>query len=73
MSSTRDEKIIADFGLRLKSIREKKGISLRKLETLSNIDFSQIHRIEKGLTNPSLTTILALADALEVKPVELLL
>ena len=72
MSSTRDEKVITEFGLRLKSIREKKGISLRKLETLSNIDFSQIHRIEKGVTNPSLTTILALAEALEIKVVELL-
>lgn len=66
MSRTRDERILEKFGLRLKSIREEKGISLRKLEQLSEIDFSQIHRIEKGQTNPSLTTLHALSNALGV-------
>lgn len=60
------------FGKHLRDIREGKKIrvgekiSLRKLEQLSDIDFSQIHRIEKGESSPSLLTLKALAAALGV-------
>lgn len=72
MGKTRDEKIIATFGQHLKKVREQKGISLRELESISDIDHSQIHRIEKGLRNPTLTTMIALAKALEVDVCDLL-
>lgn len=72
MSSTRDEKILIAFGKHFQKIRKSKKISLRKLEAMADVDHSEIHRIEKGLRNPSLTTILALAKALKVNPSELL-
>ena len=72
MSGTRDEKTLATFGNHLNLIRRQKKISLRKLEVLSEVDYSEIHRIEKGLRNPSLTTILALADALQISVCELI-
>ena len=43
-------------------------MSLRKLADKADVDFSQIHRIEKGESNPSFTMLLALAGALEVEP-----
>ncbi len=64
MSTKGDDQVLIEFGQRLKKLREEKGISLRKLEQLSEVDFSQIHRIEKGETNPSLKIIRALALAL---------
>ena len=48
-----EQKIREEFGKHLKLIREGKkirfgkSISLRRLEQLSGVDFSQIHRIEK--------------------------
>jgi transcriptional regulator with XRE-family HTH domain len=72
MSNTRDEQILIDFGKHLQKIRDKKEISLRKLEGLSEEDHSEIHRIEKGIRSPSLTTIQAIADGLGIDPCELL-
>ena len=72
MSKTRDEGILEVFGRNLQSIRESKGISLRNLESLTDVDFSEIHRIEKGKRNPTLTILLALAKGLGVEPKDLL-
>ncbi|WP_262249862.1 helix-turn-helix domain-containing protein [Parapedobacter soli] len=65
------------FGQHLKEIREGKKIrsgkkiSLRRLDQLSGVDHSHIHKIEKGLSSPSLLTLKALALALEVSLVDL--
>lgn len=72
MSNTRDEKTLVAFGAHLQKIRKRKKVSLRKLEGLADVDYSEIHRIEKGLRNPSLTTLLALANGLDIDPAELI-
>lgn len=65
------------FGLHLKDIREgkkiRKGekISLRKLDQLSGIDHSHIHKMEKGVSSPSLVTLKILAQALEISLADL--
>jgi len=70
-------KFLKAFGAHLKAIREGKKIrdgkkiSLRRLDQLSEVDHSQIHRIEKGETAPSLVTLKALADALEISLMDL--
>lgn len=67
-----EQKIREEFGKHLKLIREGKkirfgkSISLRRLEQLSGVDFSQIHRIEKGSTSPTLITMYALAKGLDI-------
>lgn len=66
MNSTRNQKTLKKFGKHLKSIRQQKKLSLRKLADIADVDFSQIHRTEQGKSNPSLTMLLALAAALEV-------
>lgn len=72
MEELKKEEILKSFGTHLKTIRNEKKISLRILEQLSNIDYSQIHRIEKGETAPSLITLLSLAKGLGIDPKELL-
>ena len=72
MNRTRDAKILKKFGKHLEGIRKRKDLSLRKLADIADVDFSQIHRIEKGESNPSLTMLLALAEALNVSINELL-
>lgn len=72
MSATRDEKILKEFGKNLKNARNKKKLSLRKLEALSDVDYSEIHRLEKGQRNPSLTVVIALAKALELELEEII-
>jgi transcriptional regulator with XRE-family HTH domain len=72
MNRNRDAKIIKDFGKNLKDIRKIKKLSIRKLADMADVDFSQVHRIEKGESNPTLTTIIVLAEALKVDPCSLL-
>ena len=66
MNNTRNEKILKRFGKHLEKLRTEKGLSLRKLADLADVDFSNIHKIEKGISNPSLTMLLTLTEALEI-------
>jgi transcriptional regulator with XRE-family HTH domain len=72
MDHVREEKIIKEFGKRLKKARIAKKLSLRALADIADMDFGNISEIETGKVNPSLTTIVLLAEALEVDPSELL-
>lgn len=46
--------------------------SLRKLAGRSNLEYSQVQRIFKGKVDASLTTIVSLAEGLEVSTSEIL-
>ncbi len=73
MARKNDHKILVLFGHNLKKRRMAKGLSLRQFAALADIDHAMIDRYERGITNPSLTTIAKLAEALEIEPAELLL
>lgn len=60
------------FGERLQRIRMSKGLSLRALAANCDIDDSKISKIENGKFNIKLSTIIELANGLEIKPRELL-
>ena len=60
------------FGGNLRRIRLEKGLTQESLEAISGFDRSYIGGLERGVRNPSLTAIAALADALGVSPVALL-
>lgn len=66
MISGKDRELLKEFGQNLKKVRESRGLSLRDLSYRCKIDFSDIGKMERGETNMTLLTILALADALEV-------
>ena len=71
MIDRRKRKIIKEFGKKLKELRQSKGLSLRQLSASSGVDHAQINLYEKGESNPEMTTIIDLAEGLEVDPGEL--
>lgn len=56
------------FGARVREIRNTIGISQMDLGELAGIHFTNIAKLERGEANPSLFTIVRVADALEVDP-----
>jgi transcriptional regulator with XRE-family HTH domain len=66
MDQRQSEIIIKNFGENLKKIRLEKGLSLRELADIADMNFGNINEIELGNVSPMLTTVFALADALEV-------
>lgn len=72
MEGRQKEKIIRGFGRNLKKARLSKKLSLRKLGVEADMEHKHIEQIEKGHVNPTLTTIMVLAAALEMDPRDLL-
>lgn len=69
---TQKEKILAGFAKNLKRLREERGWSIRELANRCNLEYSQVQRIEKGKVNFAYTTLMAIADGLEIAPSQLL-
>lgn len=65
--------ILNTFGTNIKTIRESKGISQEKLAGLSGLHRTYISDIERFQRNISLDNIKKIAEALNVKPYELLM
>ena len=72
MEAKKKKEMLRKFGQTLAKAREKKGLSLRELAALCDVDASEIHRFEHGQKNPTLATILDLAAGLEIDAKDLL-
>ena len=66
------DRILAGVMQRLKQERERQGLSLQKLGTLSGVNRTMIGRIEQGERSPTLTICLRVADALGLRLADLL-
>lgn len=53
--------------MKLKSIRQKQGLSLRALATKAKMGYPYLCIVENGKADPSLSTLRRLAKALKVK------
>ena len=58
--------------VRLREIRERKGVSLRALKRASGVAVSSLARFEAGQGDPQLSTLRKLAKALNVTVAELI-
>ena len=67
MKYTRDEKAIRLLGRKVKELRKKQKISQSQLAFEANIPRMQVSRIERGEINTSISTIFAIARALDVQ------
>ncbi len=62
----------AQFGERLRGVRQERGISQEKLAELAGLHRTYVSSIERGERNVSLVNIERLADALGVTMAELM-
>jgi transcriptional regulator with XRE-family HTH domain len=66
------DQLQAAFGDLMRELRRQKGISQERLALEAGIDRTFLSKMERGLRQPSLTTIFILAGALDARPSELL-
>ena len=60
------------FGMRLRRLRTDQGLSQEDLADRAGISANQVSRIENGQINMTISTLFALAQALETDPGALL-
>ena len=56
------------FGKVLSKIRETKGVSQKEVADNCNLERAYISRLERGLLQPTITTIFKLAEYFQVAP-----
>jgi transcriptional regulator with XRE-family HTH domain len=71
MNNLRDNVLLKDFGNKLRKLRTAKGYTMEKLSFESEMEISQIYRIEKGKSNPTYTTLISIAKGLGISLAEL--
>jgi transcriptional regulator with XRE-family HTH domain len=64
-TSQRDPRIVA-LGAHIRGLREALGMSAADLSSTSGLSRTIIWRIERGVGNPTYTSLLQIADALGV-------
>jgi len=72
MSPRRADDLARTFGANLKAIRNRRGLTQADLAHLAKLDQTAISRIELGLREPRLSTVISLAAALDVSGSELI-
>jgi transcriptional regulator with XRE-family HTH domain len=67
MNVRQEDKILKEFGKKLEKLRKTKKLSYRGFASSADLSPSYIQKLEAGESNPSYTTLLKLADALNVE------
>jgi transcriptional regulator with XRE-family HTH domain len=62
----RNKKAIIAFGAHVRQLRKARNMSMEALSHEVDVELSQIYRIETGKINPTLSTLVALAKALNI-------
>lgn len=68
----RDDEFIKVFGERVKTLREEREWSVYYLSKITGIPRNQLHLIEKGSINTSISVIPILCEAFEMEITELM-
>jgi transcriptional regulator with XRE-family HTH domain len=64
--------VVSVFGKVLRKLREGKKLSQEKLAEYCDLDRTYISLLERGLRQPTITTLFKIAEALEMKPSEII-
>lgn len=67
-TNTKDEYGIKEFGKKLRQFRLAKEMTIEDLAWATDLQTSQVGRIERGEINTSISFVFLFARALEVKP-----
>jgi putative transcriptional regulator len=70
--NTKEEKYFKKLGIKIKALREEKGLDQKAFAFDCEIGRTQLHMIENGKTNPRLLTLMKIADTLEISLSKLL-
>jgi transcriptional regulator with XRE-family HTH domain len=62
---------LTNFGALLQNERKKRGLSQEKLAGLADLHRTYISDLERGIRNPTITTIFTLCKAFNTTPSEL--
>ncbi|MDA2934831.1 helix-turn-helix domain-containing protein [Acidobacteria bacterium AH-259-D05] len=68
-----DVQALRKIGQRIREARKEKGISQEQLAERSNLSHTYVGRLERGEKQPSLDTLVTIAEAVQVSPVDLLM
>lgn len=63
---------LTKLGQEVRKLRQRRGITLKRLAQLSGLSDRFLIEVEKGKANPSLTSLMSLADALQTSLTDLL-
>ncbi len=66
-----EDRVIRDFAIRLRELRQHRGFSQEKLAEQAGIHRTYLGGIELGLRNPSLRNVARIARALDVAVADL--
>lgn len=66
------EDFLINLGTHLRQVRESKNFSQQSLADISNLPKTTIGRIERAEISATISTLVKIADALEIEPKELL-
>ncbi len=67
------EKTLRQLGYRIRLARKAQSITQERLAELANLSTTYIGRLERGEKTPSIETLVTLAEALKVSPLDLLI
>lgn len=65
------DKFLIQLGLRIRHIRKQKGMTQQHLSNVSDIEKANLSRIESGITNPTVLTLLKISNAFDVTVIDL--
>jgi transcriptional regulator with XRE-family HTH domain len=60
-------KVARRVGSRIRELRRQKGLTQEGLGVLARIDAKHVQTLEYGRTNPTLATLMSVAEALDVE------
>ena len=70
--NTEEEKYFQALGLNIKQLREAKGVDQKSFAFDCEIGRTQLYMIENGKTNPRLSTLMKIANGLDISVDQLL-
>jgi transcriptional regulator with XRE-family HTH domain len=65
--NVKNKALIKSLGERIRKVRNEKGISQEELANEADIPLSQIGRIERGETNPTISSLFVISQALDIE------
>jgi transcriptional regulator with XRE-family HTH domain len=67
MTQTKKTEVANIVGSRIRSIRQSKGLTIKKLALETGVEYAQLSRIERGQINTSVFQLFLISRALNIK------